>query len=109
VPSVNDESRQTGRRKARTTAGLGTFGGVCTSSVLTTLGIILFRRLGFIVGSPGLFRALVMLGLATLISVLTSISLSAVATDRKVRGGGDYYLISRTLGVEFGGALGLIL
>lgn len=50
-----------------------------------------------------------MLGLASLISVLTSISLSAIATNRKVRGGGDYYLISRTLGVEYGGALGLIL
>ena len=50
-----------------------------------------------------------MLGLATLISILTSISLSAIATNRKVKGGGDYYLISRTLGVEFGGALGLIL
>ena len=93
----------------RNRAGLGTFGGVFTPSVLTILGIILFRRLGFVVGSAGLGRALVMLGLATLISVLTSISLSAVATNRKVKGGGDYYLISRTLGVEFGGALGLIL
>ena len=93
----------------RNRAGLGTFGGVFTPSVLTILGIILLRRLGFVVGSAGLGRALVMLGLATLISVLTSISLSAVATNRKVKGGGDYYLISRTLGVEFGGALGLIL
>ena len=90
-------------------AQLGTFGGVFTPSVLTILGIILFRRLGFVVGSAGLAQALVMLGLATLITVLTSISLSAVATNRKVKGGGDYYLISRTLGVEFGGALGLIL
>ena len=77
--------------------------------MLTILGIIFFRRLGFVVGSVGLPQALFMLGLATLISVLTSISLSAVATNRKVKGGGDYYLISRTLGVEFGGALGLIL
>jgi len=90
-------------------AQLGTFGGVFTPSVLTILGIILFRRLGFVVGSSGLGQALAMLGLATLITVLTSISLSAVATNRKVKGGGDYYLISRTLGVEFGGALGLIL
>ena len=88
---------------------MGTFGGVFTPSVLTILGIILFRRLGFVVGSAGLARALVMLVLATLISVLTSVSLSAIATNRKVRGGGDYYLISRTLGVEYGGALGLIL
>ena len=99
----------TGRRDVRRSAGLGTFGGVFTPSVLTILGIILFRRLGFVVGSAGLSRALVMLALATLISGLTSLSLSAIATNRKVRGGGDYYLISRTLGVEYGGALGLIL
>ena len=99
----------TGRRDVRRNAGLGTFGGVFTPSVLTILGIILFRRLGFVVGSAGLACALMMLVLATLISVLTSVSLSAIATNRKVRGGGDYYLISRTLGVEYGGALGLIL
>ncbi len=97
------------KRLPQKSAQLGTFGGVFTPSVLTILGIILFRRLGFVVGSSGLGQALAMLGLATLITVLTSISLSAVATNRKVKGGGDYYLISRTLGVEFGGALGLIL
>ena len=106
---VNKIPTSTGRRDARRNAGLGTFGGVFTPSILTILGIILFRRLGFIVGSGGLAQALVILGLATLISVLTSISLSAIATNRKVKGGGDYYLISRTLGVEYGGALGLIL
>ena len=88
---------------------LGTFGGVFTPSVLTILGIILFLRLGFVVGSAGLMKALVIIGIANAISVLTSISLSAVATNLKVKGGGDYYLISRTLGVEFGGALGLVL
>ena len=78
----------------------GHSGGVFTPSVLTILGIILFRRLGFVVGSAGLGRALLMLALATLISGLTSFSLSAIATNREVRGGSDYYLISRTLGVE---------
>ena len=109
MPVVSNGSVSTGRRDARRSAGLGTFGGVFAPSILTILGIILFRRLGFVVGSIGLFQALVMLALATLISVLTSISLSAIATNRKVKGGGDYYLISRTLGVEFGGAIGLIL
>jgi amino acid transporter len=88
---------------------LGTFTGVFTPSILTILGIILFLRLGYVVGSAGLGRALVIIALANLISVLTSISLSAVATNLTVRGGGDYYLISRTLGLEFGGSIGLVL
>ncbi|CAI7997958.1 Solute carrier family 12 member 2 [Geodia barretti] len=88
---------------------LGTFGGVFTPSVLTILGIILFRRLGYVVGAAGLLPALGMLALATAISVNTSMSLSAIATNRKVGGGGDYYLISRSLGVEYGGALGVLL
>ncbi len=88
---------------------LGTFSGVFTPSVLTILGIILFLRLGHVVGNAGLARALVIIGLANVISVLTSVSLSAIATNLKVKGGGDYYLISRTLGLEFGGAIGIVL
>jgi amino acid transporter len=88
---------------------LGTFSGVFTPSVLTILGIILFLRLGYVVGNAGFGRALIIIILANAISVLTSISLSAIATNIKVKGGGDYYLISRTLGPEFGGAIGLVL
>ena len=88
---------------------LGTFSGVFTPSVLTILGIILFLRLGYVTGAAGTGRALIILAMANAISVLTSISLSAVATNLKVKGGGDYYLISRTLGVEFGGAIGIVL
>jgi amino acid transporter len=92
-----------------TSAGLGTFAGVFTPSVLTILGIILFLRMGYVVGNAGLAQALIIVGLANLISVLTSVSLSAVATNLKVKGGGDYYLISRTLGVAYGGAIGIVL
>ncbi|MCP3974172.1 MAG: amino acid permease [bacterium] len=88
---------------------LGTFAGVFTPSILTILGIILFLRLGFVVGNAGLRNALIILGIATAVSVLTSISLAAIATNLEVKGGGDYYMISRTLGVEFGGAIGIVL
>jgi amino acid transporter len=88
---------------------LGTFAGVFTPSVLTILGIILFLRLGYVTGAAGVWRALLIVALANVISILTSVSLSAIATNLRVRGGGDYYLISRTLGVEYGGALGLVL
>ena len=88
---------------------LGTFAGVFTPSILTILGIILFLRLGYVVGNAGLAYALIILALANGISVLTTFSLSAIATNLKVKGGGDYYLISRTLGLEFGGAIGIVL
>jgi amino acid transporter len=89
--------------------GLGTFAGVFTPSILTILGIILFMRMGYVIGNAGLGLALVIIVLANSISVLTSFSLSAIATNMKVKKGGDYYLISRTLGVEFGGSIGIVL
>ncbi|MDY6972736.1 MAG: amino acid permease [Thermodesulfobacteriota bacterium] len=103
---------QAGNQKSdpwTSTGGLGTFAGVFTPSILTILGIILFMRLGYVVGNAGLGRALIIITLANAISVLTSFSLSAIATNLKVKGGGDYYLISRTLGLEFGGAIGIVL
>ncbi len=93
----------------KTRGTLGTFAGVFTPSILTILGIILFLRTGYVVGNAGMTRSLMIIGIANLISVLTSVSLSAVATNLKVKGGGDYYLISRTLGLEFGGAIGVVL
>lgn len=92
-----------------TRAGLGTFAGVFTPSILTILGIVLFLRLGFVVGGSGLAQALVIIAVANAISILTSLSVAAISTNLKVKAGGDYYLISRTLGLGFGGAIGLVL
>lgn len=88
---------------------LGTFGGVFTPSILTILGLVLFLRVPYVIGAVGLGQALLILALSTLVSVLTSISLAVVATNMRVGGGGEYFLISRTLGIEFGGAVGVVL
>ena len=88
---------------------LGTFGGVFTPSILTILGLVLFLRVPYVVGAVGLGQALVILLISTAVSVLTSISLAVVATNMRVGGGGEYYIISRTLGIEFGGAVGVVL
>lgn len=87
----------------------GTFTGVFTPNVLTILGIILFLRIGWVVGQAGLWGALAIVVLANLISFLTGLSLSAIATSMDVRAGGNYYLISRSLGLEVGGAIGIPL
>ena len=104
-----NRSNSPSKSSKRSAGSLGTFAGVFTPSILTILGIILFLRLGFVVGSAGLGRALLILLLANAISVLTTFSLSAIATNLRVKGGGDYYLISRTLGMEFGGSIGIVL
>lgn len=97
------------RGSQETSGKLGTFAGVFTPSILTILGIILFLRLGYVTGSGGVGRALIIIAVANVITILTSQSLAAIATNLKVKGGGDYYLISRTLGMEFGGAIGIVL
>ncbi|MFB3067053.1 MAG: amino acid permease [Planctomycetota bacterium] len=86
----------------------GTFGGVFTPCTLTILGVIMFLRFGQVVGQAGVWYALSIVALAKLITTLTTLSLSAIATNTRVKGGGAYYLISRSLGVEFGGSIGVI-
>jgi len=84
----------------------GTFGGVFTPCVLMILGVILYLRLGYVTGQAGLWHGLLIIAFAQLITGLTALSLSSIATNTRVRGGGAYYLISRSLGVEYGGAIG---
>ncbi len=81
------------------------FGGVFTPSVLTILGVIMFLRYADVVGYAGLWNALLILAMAKMISLITGLSLSSIATNMSVKGGGAYYLISRSLGVEFGGVI----
>ena len=96
-------------RAAPVAGRFGTFAGVFTPNVLTILGIILFLRTGWVVGQAGLVGALVIIGLANAISLLTGLSLSSIATSMNVKAGGNYYLISRSLGLEIGGAIGIPL
>ncbi|MFK8112861.1 MAG: amino acid permease [Rubripirellula sp.] len=86
----------------------GTFGGVFTPCVLTILGVIMFLRFGLVVGQAGMVAALIIVAGSKVITVLTTLSLSAIATNTKVEGGGAYFLISRSLGPEFGGAIGVL-
>jgi solute carrier family 12 sodium/potassium/chloride transporter 2 len=88
-------------------AGFGTFAGVYTPSILTILGVIMYLRFGWVVGNVGLIRTLVIVTICTSITALTALSMAAIATDRRVRAGGAYYMISRSLGVETGGAVGI--
>jgi hypothetical protein len=90
-------------------AGLGTFLGVFTPTILTILGVIMYLRFGWVVGEVGIGRALLIVAMANLITLITSLCLSAVATNTRVGVGGAYFIISRSLGVDIGAAIGFPL
>lgn len=87
----------------------GTFGGVFTPAILTILGVIMYLRLPRIVGEAGLWLTIGIVLAAHVISVTTGLSVASIATDKKVKGGGPYYIVSRSLGLPIGGTLGLAL
>lgn len=87
----------------------GAFKGVFTPSILTILGVIMYLRFGWALGSVGLWPVLIMVTMASGITFLTGMSVSALATNRKVAGGGAYHIVSRSLGPETGTAIGLPL
>jgi amino acid transporter len=93
----------------RTRHQFGAFDGVFTPAILTILGAIMFMRTGFVVGTSGIQSALFILILANSITFLTGLSISGIATNTRIHGGGAYFMISRVLGPEFGGAIGLAL
>lgn len=87
----------------------GTFDGVFLPTILSIFGVILFLRTGWVVGNAGLVNALIILFIAEMIALATALSLSAISTNIEVGGGGVYYIISRSLGVNTGGAIGIPL
>ncbi len=87
----------------------GTFMGAYVPSILMLFGVVIFLRLGWIVGSAGLYTTLFIITLAALIILITVFSLSAAATNIQVGKGGSYYMVSRALGIEIGSAIGISL
>jgi amino acid transporter len=105
---MNEENRKRDAADAKD-AKFGAFKGVFTPSILTILGVIMYLRFGWVVGHGGLLGAVLVVVLAHVISIATGLSILAIATNRKVGTGGDYYMISRSLGLPIGGAIGVAL
>ena len=85
----------------------GTFGGVFTPDVLTILGVIMFLRLGWVVGNAGLLGAILIILMAKVITFCTGMSMSSITTNIKIGAGGPYSIISKSLGLEAGGSIGI--
>ena len=87
----------------------GTLEGVFLPNILTIIGVILFLRQGMVMGEAGLLYGLLIICIAHVVTITTGLSLSAVSTNMHVRTGGAYYIISRSLGLEWGGCIGIPL
>lgn len=87
---------------------LGWIQGVFIPCLLNIWGVMLFLRLSWVVAQAGIFQSLVIIGISTVVCVLTTLSLSAISTNGEVKGGGIYYIISRSLGPEFGASVGVV-
>jgi len=97
------------RKKGSTPKKFGTFGGVFTPDVLTILGVIMFLRLGWVVGNAGFFGTVIIILLAKSVTICTGLSMSSITTNIKIGAGGAYSIISKSLGLEAGGSIGIPL
>ncbi|VAH25247.1 unnamed protein product [Triticum turgidum subsp. durum] len=106
-PTDSEDMGITIGRPQETDPKLGTLMGVFVPCLQNILGIIYYIRFTWIVGMGGIWQSLVLVALCGACTFLTAISLSAIATNGAMKGGGPYYLIGRALGPEVGVSIGL--
>eukprot|EP01138_Halocafeteria_seosinensis_P006254 gb/GECG01006395.1/.p1 GENE.gb/GECG01006395.1/~~gb/GECG01006395.1/.p1 ORF type:complete len:1147 (+),score=102.26 gb/GECG01006395.1/:1-3441(+) len=105
--SSPDQAKQTQKGEAKDEK-LGWVKGVFIPVTLNILGVIMFLRLSWVGGQAGLIGGTVIILLSNFVTVITTLSLSAIVSNGEVQGGGAYYLISRSLGPAFGGSIGIL-
>jgi len=101
-------SRKKANPKQTSPVLLGTINGVFLPCLQNILGVILFLRLPFITAQAGVYQTSAIILICVASTFLTSLSLSAIATNGQIQSGGPYYVISRTLGKECGASIGVL-
>lgn len=76
--------------------------------LLNIWGVMLFLRLSWVVGQAGILQGIFLITTTSIVTTITALSMSAISTNGIIKGGGTYYMISRSLGPEFGASIGLI-
>ncbi|KAM3605050.1 uncharacterized protein V6R79_019747 [Siganus canaliculatus] len=94
--------------EARTGRKLGVLLGVVVPTLLSMFSVVVFLRIGFVVGQAGLYQSIAMFLVAYFIITMTVLSVCAISTNGALDAGGAYYMISRALGPEFGGSIGIM-
>lgn len=88
--------------------GFGT-APVFFTAIATILGAILFLRFGYAVGTLGFWGVLLIILIGHFVTIPTALALSEIATNQKVEGGGEYFIISRSFGLNIGATIGIAL
>ena len=99
---TNTKSQPAGRK------GFGT-APVFFTAISTILGAILFLRFGFAVGTLGFWGVLLIIALGHMVTIPTALAISELATNKRVEGGGEYFIISRSFGLNIGATIGIAL
>ncbi len=82
---------------------------VFLTAISTILGAVMFLRFGFAVGSVGFWGTLLIIIIGHVVTISTAMALAELATNQKVEGGGEYFIISRSFGINIGAAIGITL
>ncbi|RKP21424.1 hypothetical protein ROZALSC1DRAFT_27160 [Rozella allomycis CSF55] len=104
IKKTKDETRVNSIRSPK----YGTFDGVFLRCIISIWGAILFLRMGWLSGVAGIGLGSIIVLISTLISIITSLSMSAISTNGLMKGGGAYFVVSRSLGPKFGAVIGIL-
>ncbi|XP_070254401.1 solute carrier family 12 member 3 isoform X2 [Myotis yumanensis] len=105
---VEDEAGVSGEKSPGEPVRFGWVKGVMIRCMLNIWGVILYLRLPWITAQAGIVLTWIIILLSVMVTSITGLSISAISTNGKVKSGGTYFLISRSLGPELGGSIGLI-
>ncbi|VDP03542.1 unnamed protein product [Soboliphyme baturini] len=102
------DERKDDTKKMKPPQKFGWIEGVLVRSAMSIFGVIFYLRLTWVTGQAGILLASGIVIVSSIIALFTALSLCAICSNGRIKGGGPYYIISRSLGPEFGGSIGII-